>query len=324
MTRSQKRHKKIILIGNGAVGSAYAYALVNQNIGQELGIIDLDAFKVEGDVMDLNSALAFTSPKKIYVADYSDCSDADLVVFTAGAGQKPGETRLDLIHKNLKITKTIVQQVMDSGFNGLFLVASNPVDILTYAVYKFSGMPSHKVIGSGTSLDSARFRIELASRINIDPRNVHGYIIGEHGDTEFPVWSHANVAGVPIDECLKTTTDNIEDAQLEIFENVRDQAYAIIERKGATFYGIGVALAKITRAIFDNENSVLPLSVLLEGHYGHDDIYIGTPAIVSDSGVQQVIEMPLNDSEQCKMDHSVQTLKQSIADARQKAPELGL
>lgn len=324
MTQSEKKHKKIILVGNGAVGSAYAYALVNQNIGQELGIIDLDPFKVEGDVMDLNSALAFTAPKDIYVADYSDCADADLVVFTAGAGQKPGETRLDLIHKNLKITKTIVDQVMASGFNGIFLVASNPVDILSYAVHKFSGMPAHKVVGSGTSLDSARFRIELAKRLNIDARNVHGYIIGEHGDTEFPVWSHANIAGLQITEWLETNPLEDEGELLEIFEAVRDQAYHIIERKGATYYGIGAALAKITQAIFNNENSVLPLSVLLEGEYGHDDIYIGTPAIINDRGVKRAIEIPLNDYEQGKMNHSINTLRKFIQDAREKAPELGL
>ena len=293
MTQSEKKHKKIILIGNGAVGSAYAYALVNQNIGQELGIIDLDPFKVEGDVMDLNSALAFTAPKDIYVADYSDCADADLVVFTAGAGQKPGETRLDLIHKNLKITKTIVDQVMASGFDGIFL-------------------------------DSARFRIELAKRLNIDARNVHGYIIGEHGDTEFPVWSHANIAGLQITEWLETNPLEDEGELLEIFEAVRDQAYHIIERKGATYYGIGAALAKITQAIFNNENSVLPLSVLLEGEYGHDDIYIGTPAIINDRGVKRAIEIPLNDYEQGKMNHSINTLRKFIQDAREKAPELGL
>lgn len=324
MTQSEKKHKKIILIGNGAVGSAYAYALVNQNIGQELGIIDLDPFKVEGDVMDLNSALAFTSPKKIYVADYEDCRDADLVVFTAGAGQKPGETRLDLIHKNLKITKTIVDSVMESGFNGIFLVASNPVDILSYAVHKFSGLPSQQVVGSGTSLDSARFRIELASRLDIDPRNVHGYIIGEHGDTEFPVWSHANIAGLQITEWLESNPLDDEGELLEIFEAVRDQAYHIIERKGATYYGIGVALAKITRAIFNNENSVLPLSVLLEGEYGQEDIYIGTPAIINNRGISQVIEIPLNEYEQGKMNHSVNTLRKYIEEARKKAPELGL
>ncbi|WP_373849968.1 L-lactate dehydrogenase, partial [Jeotgalibaca porci] len=204
MSREDRKFgQKIILIGDGAVGSSYAFALVTQNVGRELGIIDMNAAKTEGDAIDLSDALAYTSPKKIYAATYDDCGDADLVVLTAGAAQKPGETRLDLINKNLKIFKSIVDQVMASGFNGIFLVATNPVDILTYATWKFSGLPASQVIGSGTSLDSARFRQEIAKLVNVDARNVHAYILGEHGDTEFPVWSHANVGGLQMYEWVK-------------------------------------------------------------------------------------------------------------------------
>lgn len=319
----RKKQQKIILIGDGAVGSSYAYSLINQNIGQELGIIDVNTEKAEGDVMDLNSALAFTAPKKIYVADYADCHDADLVVYTAGASQKPGETRLDLTEKNLRITKDVVEKVMASGFNGIFLVATNPVDILTYAVYKLSGLPSHQVIGSGTSLDSARFRQAVANLLDVDVRNVHGYIIGEHGDTEFPVWSHANVAGLQINEWLNNNPDTDEQALVEIFFSVRDAAYEIIKRKGATFYGIGVSLARITRAILNNEHAVLPLSVYLEGEYGQNDIYIGSPAIINQSGIDKIVEIPLNDSEKEKMTHSADTIRNHLKEVLDKNPDLG-
>lgn len=318
----RKNKQKIILIGDGAVGSSYAFALVNQNIGQELGIIDVNKDKAEGDVMDLTSALAFTAPKKIYVADYEDCQDADLIVYTAGASQNPGETRLDLTEKNLRITKEVVEKVMASGFNGIFLVATNPVDILTYAVYKWSGLPTHKVIGSGTSLDSARFRQAIADLLHVDVRNVHGYIIGEHGDTEFPVWSHANVAGLQISEWVGNNPDTDEEALVELFFSVRDAAYEIIERKGATFYGIAASLARITRAIFNNEQAVLPLSVYLDGEYGEKDIYIGTPTIIDSEGVQHIVEIPLNDSEKNKMAHSADTIRNHLNEVLEKNPDL--
>lgn len=310
-----KDHQKVIVVGDGAVGSSYAFALVTQNIAQEIGIIDIDYKKTEGDALDLSHALAFTSPKKIYSANYSDCHDADIVVITAGAAQKPGETRIDLVHKNLKIFKSIVDQIVASGFDGIFLVASNPVDILTYATWKFSGFPKHRVIGSGTSLDSARFRQAIAELIGVDARNVHGYILGEHGDTEFPVWSHANVAGLQIYEWVKDHPDIDEEALVNIFFQVRDIAYTIIEKKGATFYGIAVALARITKAILNDEESVLPLSVYLDGEYGQSDIYIGAPAVVNRQGIKNVIEIPLSDSEKDKMELSASTLKQVLNDA---------
>ena len=265
-----KQHKKVILVGDGAVGSSYAFALVNQGIAQELGIIEIPQLfeKAVGDALDLSHALAFTSPKKIYAAKYEDCADADLVVITAGAPQKPGETRLDLVGKNLAINKSIVTQVVESGFKGIFLVAANPVDVLTYSTWKFSGFPKERVIGSGTSLDSARFRQALAEKLNVDARSVHAYIMGEHGDSEFAVWSHAKIAGVNLEEFLKDE-ENVQEAELvELFEGVRDAAYTIINKKGATYYGIAVALARITKAILDDENAVLPLSVFQEGQYG--------------------------------------------------------
>ena len=309
---NKKDHQKIILVGDGAVGSSYAFALVTQNIAQEVGIIDINTAKTEGDAIDLSHALAFTSPKKIYAATYADAHDADVVVITAGAPQKPGETRLDLVHK---INREVVTQIVDSGFNGIFLVAANPVDILTYSTWKFSGFPKERVIGSGTSLDSARFRQALAELIDVDARNVHAYILGEHGDSEFPVWSHANVAGLQIYEWVKNNPDIDEEAMVNLFFSVRDAAYTIIEKKGATFYGIAVALARITRAILDDENAVLPLSVFMNGEYGLKDIYIGAPAIINAQGIQKVIEIPLTDGEQDRMTASAKQLKDILDEA---------
>ena len=302
--------EKIILVGAGDVGSSYAFTLVTQNIGRELGIIDLNVGKSEGDALDLSDGLAFTSPKKIYAATYADCHDADLVVLTEGAAQKPGETRLDLVNKNLAITKGIVENIMASGFNGIFLVASNPVDILTYAVLKFSGLPKNQVIGSGTSLDSARFRKSLAQIADVDARDVHAYIIGEHGDSQFPVWSHANIGGLQVYEWMKGQPDVTEESLIELVAGVRDAAYEIIQRKGSTHYGIAVALARITQAIFNDQNAILPLSVLLEGEYGVSDICIGTPAIINRQGLKSVVELPLNDLEKQKMSESVQTIRE--------------
>lgn len=320
-TNGNTDNQKIILVGDGAVGSSYAFALVAQNIAQEIGIIDINRAKAQGDAMDLSHALAFTSPKKIYAADYSDAHDADIVVITAGAAQKPGETRLDLVHKNLKINRAVVKEIVASGFNGIFLVASNPVDILTYSTWKFSGFPKEKVIGSGTSLDSARFRQALSDLLEVDARNVHAYILGEHGDSEFPVWSHANVAGLPIYDWVMAHPEIDEEAMVNLFFSVRDAAYDIIEKKGATFYGIAVSLARITQAILDNENAVLPLSVYVNGEYGLDDIYIGSPAIINAQGIKQVIEIPLTDGEQDRMTASASQLKEILNAAFAKLEE---
>ena len=312
-----KQHKKVILVGDGAVGSSYAFALVNQGIAQELGIIEIPQLfeKAVGDALDLSHALAFTSPKKIYAAKYEDCADADLVVITAGAPQKPGETRLDLVGKNLAINKSIVTQVIESGFNGIFLVAANPVDILTYATWKFSGFPAEKVIGSGTSLDTARFRQALAE---VDARSVHAYIMGEHGDSEFAVWSHANVAGVNLENYLQDVQNFNGEELIDLFEGVRDAAYTIINKKGATFYGIAVALARITKAILDDENAILPLSVFQDGQYGFNEVFIGQPAIVGAHGIVRPVNIPLNDAEKQKMQASAKELKAIIDEAFSK------
>ena len=308
MEKSQKHGNKVILVGDGAVGSSYAYALVLQGVAEELGIIDINYEKTEGDALDLSHALAFNAPKKIYAAKYEDCHDADIVCITAGAPQKPGETRLDLVSKNLKILKSIVDPIMASGFNGIFLVAT----------WKFSGLPKERVIGSGTSLDSARFRQTIAELVGVDARNVHGYIMGEHGDSEFPAWSHTNVGGLQIYEWVRQNPHVNEEELVDVFFQVRDAAYEIIAKKGATYYGIGATLARITKAILNNEQAIFPLSVYLEGQYGQEDIFIGAPAVIGREGIRQIIEIPLADSEQEKMTLSAKTLKEIINDAFSK------
>ncbi|RWU15938.1 L-lactate dehydrogenase [Anoxybacillus flavithermus] len=302
--------KRVVLVGTGFVGSSYAFALLNQGVTEELVLIDINKEKSEGDAMDLNHGMPFApSPMKIWFGNYEDCKDADLVVLTAGANQKPGETRLDLVEKNTKIFKNIIDQVMASGFNGIFLVATNPVDILTYATWKFSGLPKERVIGSGTILDTARFRYLLGEYFDVDTRNVHAYIIGEHGDTELPVWSHAFIGCRPIADMMKEKPQYKQEDLDNIFVNVRDAAYQIIERKGATYYGIAMGLVRLTKAILQNENSVLTVSAYLEGQYGQNDMYIGVPAIVNRNGIREVVELQLNEEEKEKFTHSATVLK---------------
>ncbi|MGG1400551.1 L-lactate dehydrogenase [Bacillus salipaludis] len=307
------RVNRVALIGTGFVGSSYAFALLNQGITEELVLIDLNKEKAEGDAMDLNHGLPFApSHTKIWYGSYKDCDQADLVVITAGANQKPGETRLDLVEKNTRIFKGIVQEIMSCGFDGIILVATNPVDILTYAVWKFSGLPKERVIGSGTILDTARFRYLLGDYFSVDARNVHAYIIGEHGDTELPVWSHADIAGISISEWTKNKEGYTKDELNQIFLNVRDAAYQIIERKGATFYGIAMGLVRLTKAILQNENSVLTVSTYLDGEYGHRDLYIGVPAVVNRNGIREVIELDLSEEERNKFANSVAVLKKTM------------
>ncbi|MEH6940396.1 L-lactate dehydrogenase [Bacillus sp. JJ722] len=305
---------RVVLVGTGFVGSSYAFALLNQGITEELVLVDVNNEKAEGEAIDMSHGLPFAPSKtKVWSGTYADCKHADIVVLTAGANQKPGETRLDLVAKNTAIMKSIVGEIMASGFDGIFLVAANPVDILTYACWKFSGLPKERVIGSGTILDTARFRYELGEYFNIDTRNVHAYIIGEHGDTELPVYSHVNIGAKPLAKALETKVDyKLEDLD-EIFVNVRDAAYRIIDCKGATYYGIAMGLARITKAILSDENSILTVSTLLEGEYGQEDIYIGVPCVVNRHGIREIVELDINAEEKVKFDHSVKVLKETMA-----------
>ncbi|WP_394185173.1 L-lactate dehydrogenase [Metabacillus halosaccharovorans] len=295
---------KVVLVGTGAVGSSYAYALMNQGVSDEIVLVDLNENKAKGDVMDLDHGIVYApNAMNIKFGSYEECKDAALVVICAGAAQKPGETRLDLVSKNVNIFESIVKQIMSSGFNGIFLVATNPVDILAYATWKFSGLPKERVIGSGTILDSARFRYLLGEEFDTAPTSVHGYIIGEHGDSQLPVWSSANISGTPVAPKLS------EERKGEIAVQVRDAAYKIIESKGATYYGIAMGLARITRAILRNENVVLPVGALLEGENGHSDVFIGIPSVINRKGIKKVVELELTDDEKAKFANSVNTLK---------------
>lgn len=308
-----KNHQKVILVGDGAVGSAFAYSMVNQGLAEEFGIIDVVKERTEGDALDLEDAQVFTAPKNIYSADYADCKDADVVVITAGAAQKPGETRLDLVNKNLKIFSMIIKPIVDSGFDGIFVIAANPVDILTYATWKFSGFPKEKVIGSGTSLDTSRLRVALAKKFNVDPRNVDAYIMGEHGDSEFAAFDEATIGGKPLKSIAKE--HGVSDDDLATIEDqTRKKAYEIINRKGATYYGIATCLMRITKAILRDENAVLPVGAALNGEYGLNDIFIGTPAIINANGLASVIEVPLSAKEQDAMAKSAETLKKVTQD----------
>ena len=299
---------KVVLIGAGDVGVAYAFALINQSIVDHLAIIDIDEKKLEGNVMDLNHGVVWAPTRtRVTKGTYADCADADMVVICAGAAQKPGETRLDLVGKNVKIMNSIVSDVMANDFDGIFLVASNPVGILTYAVWKASGLDHKRVIGSGTVLDSARFRYMLGELEGVAPKSVHAYIVGEHGDSELPAVSTANIAGVPLSKKFDTDPEYAERIE-KIFEDTRDAAYSIIDAKGSTSFGIGMGLARITAAVIQNQDVALPVSAYLQGEYGVEDLYIGTAAIINRSGIVRAIELQLNEHEKERFDASAKTL----------------
>lgn len=305
-------NKKVVIIGVGMVGMSYAYAMLNQNICDELVLIDINKERVMGEAADLSHGLPFApTSMKISAGTYDDCSDADLVVICAGAPQADGESRRDLLKKNYDILKTIVNPVVSSGFSGVFLVASNPVDIMTQVVYELSGFPSSRVLGSGTSLDSARLKHLMSDYFKLNPRNVHAYVIGEHGDSEFVCWSNAFISVKPFSQLAENNPD-LEQDMAEIEVEVRDSAYEIIKAKNATYYGIGMVLARLTRAILFNENSVFTVSTLLRGEYGHKGIYIGVPSVVNHNGVREIFEMSLNDEEKQKFDASANVIKEML------------
>ena len=263
--------------------------------------------------MDLSHGRPFTSPMHTYAGSYDDISDCALIIITAGANQKPGETRLDLVHKNIAIFKAIIPEITKRNFEGILLIVANPVDILTYAALKISGYPKERVLGSGTVLDSARFRYLLSEHLTVDSRSVHAYIIGEHGDSELAVWSSSNVSGISINDfCELRGHYDHEQAENRIYHTVRDSAYEIIDRKGATYYGVAMAVSRIAESIIRNEHSVLPVSSLLNGEYGLRDLCISVPTIVSGKGAEQVLEIPLSPDELEKLKRSATELKEVL------------
>ena len=298
-------NNKVVLIGCGNVGMAYAYALVNQKVYVDnLVLIDINKDKALGEAMDLNHCQAYSPSKiKITVGDYSDCKGAKIVVIAAGANHGPGETRMDLIYKNSEIFKTIVSDVMNSGFDGIFVVATNPLDIMTFLTLKYSGLPNNRVIGSGTTLDTARLRFLLSERVGVCPKNIEAYVIGEHGDSEFIPWSNVDIA-------YRKISDVLSDEELQEIENeVRNSAYEIIERKGATAYGIGMCLVRITNAIIEDKNIILPVS----SWDAKNEICISTPAIVNKDGVKEKVYIPLNYEETQKLINSIDVIKEAIS-----------
>ena len=304
--------KKVAIIGGGMVGMSFAYSLLNQNICDELCLIDIKKERIHCEAADLSHGLPFApSSMKIYSGEYQDCSDMDLVVICAGVPQLDGETRRDLLQKNYKVFKSIVQPVIESGFSGVFLVAGNPVDVMTKVVYELSGFPSGRVLGSGTTLDSARLRYMMSDYFHVNPRNVHAYVIGEHGDSEFVAWSNAMISVLPISRLERGNEQMMADLK-HIAVEVRESAYEIIKAKGATYYGIGMVLARLTRAILNDENSVFTVSSYLKGEYGERGIYIGVPAVVNRNGVREILEMELSEEERSQFKKSCEVIKEMI------------
>lgn len=313
---------KVVLVGAGFVGMSMAYSMLNRGGVNELVLIDIDKEKTIGEEMDLSHGLPFAPQKMVIKAgDYDECKDAQVVVITAGIAQKPGQTRLELAETNTKIIKSITESIMASGFDGIIIVASNPVDLMTYVVAKVSGLPKNRVLGSGTVLDTARLRYIISDYLKVSSKNIHAYIMGEHGDSSFVPWEHAYVGCKKIKDVMKDSKHPIENLE-KIHQDVVNAAYEIINKKKATYYGIGMALSKLVKAVLDNENSILTVSTYLkDGEYGQDDIYIGVPAIINSKGVRELVKLELNEEEQAKLDNSCKIIKEMRAKAIDKIIE---
>ena len=305
--------QKAAMIGCGAVGATSAFSLMQSGLFSELVLIDANQQKAEGEATDLSHGLPFGRPMKIYAGTYDDLADCYLIIITAGAAQKPDETRIDLVNKNVKISKSIIPEIVKRNTEGILLVVSNPVDILTYVTLKLSGFPTNRVIGSGTVLDTARLKYLLGEHLQVDSRSIHAFIIGEHGDSELAVWSSANVSGVDLNHfCELRGHYNHMEAMERIYTDVRDSAYEIIEKKGATYYGIAMAVRRICESIIRNEHSILPISSLICGHYGLEDVCMGVPTVVGRNGAETVLDIPLNGLEQRKLMASADALRKVL------------
>lgn len=309
-----RRSGKVGLIGAGMVGSSFAYALMQRSLANELVIIDADMARAEGEAMDLNHGLPFVRPLRIRAGAYADLDDADVIVIAAGANQGPGETRLDLLQRNAAVFRDVVPRIIAVNQEAIIVVATNPVDILTYITAQIVGMESNRVIGSGTILDTARFRFMLGEHYNVDPRSVHAYIVGEHGDSELALWSMANIAGVRLQDFVGPDGQRYDQDVLDsIFEQTRTAAYEIIKRKRATYYAIGLGLLTIVEAVVRNQHTVLTVSSPMQGQHGVCDIAISLPTIVGRRGIEEVLTLPLNETESAAFQRSAAILQERLA-----------
>jgi len=316
--------RRVAVVGAGNVGATFAYTLVLNGLVGEIVLIDIDRERAEGEAMDISHAVPLTNPVRVWAGDYSDCAGADVVVVTAGTAQRPGETRLDLVKRNAEIFGHVIPNITQHNETGILLIATNPVDVLSYVAWKLSGFPSRRVIGSGTVLDTARFRYLLSDLLDLDARNVHAYVVGEHGDSEVPIWSLANIAGMRLNEyCRRVQCDVGDDLRAHISHQVRDAAYEVIERKGATYYAVGMALVRIVEAILRDQRTVLTVSNLVPGYYGIEDVYLSLPAVIGREGVERVVELALGDEELAALNGCAQVLHTVLAELPDQAVEAG-
>ena len=305
--------RKCGVIGVGFVGATCAYTLAVSGLFSEVVLVDMNHKKAEGEAADINHGVSFAKPCFVRAGEYADLAECGLIIIAAGANQKPGETRVELLHRNRVILSSIMEQLTAVNKNAVLLIVSNPVDVLTCMAQQLSGLPAGHVIGSGTVLDTARLKYLVGQKLGVDSRNVHAFIIGEHGDSELAVWSSANISGVDLDDYCRITGVGDPAAMLhQIYEDVRDASYSIIESKGATYYGIGMAVRRIAEAIVRDEHSVLPVSSLIQGHYGVDGICLGLPSIVGKNGVEAVLDIPLSAEELSRLQSSAQKMKALI------------
>ena len=315
--------RKVAIVGCGFVGSATAFALMQSGLFSEIVMLDADRAKAEGEALDISHGVPFSKPCDIHAGDYDDIADSAIIIVTAGAAQKPGETRLDLIKKNVGIFRSIIPEIAKRNYKGILLIVANPVDILTYAAKELSGLPDNRVFGSGTVLDSARLRYNLSEHLGVDPRSIHAFIIGEHGDSEFAAWSSANVSGVEISRfCeMRGYFHDHDLAKENIAEEVKNAAYDIISKKRATYYGIAMSAKRICEAIIRDEKSILPVSSIQHGRFGLHDVALSIPVIVGKDGIESEIPFSLNDEELQKLRTSAKTLKEMIKSCDMSVPE---
>lgn len=312
-TKDQSGPVRVAVVGTGAVGSTFAYALLLSGLASEIVLIDVNRSKAEGEAMDLNHAVPFTHPTRIWAGDYADCAGAAVTVLAAGVPQKPGQTRLECLQANASVWREIVPQISGHNSSGILLVATNPVDVLTYTAWRLSGLPAARVLGSGTILDTARFRFLLSRHFGVDARSVHAFIIGEHGDSEVPAWSLANIAGMRLpDYCRANGLPYEPQVMAKIFESTRDAAYHIIQRKGATYYAVAAGLLRITQSILRHQNTVLSVSSLIENYYGISDVCFSLPTVIDRGGIQRVLRLELNEEESSKLRQSAAILRTTI------------